>query len=404
MVLDDLPPAAALGAVGRAFVEHLGHAVGERPVDDVAVAGDPADVGGAPVDVGLGLEVEHRPMRVRRPGQVAAGRVQDPLRLAGGPGGVHDVERVLGVEELARVLRGRPADGVVPPDVDVVVPLDVLAGAAYDQHLVDDVRLRARLVHRRFQRRGCPAAVAAVGGDHDPRLAVLEPGGQGVGGEAPEDHRVGCADARARQHRHDGLGDHRHVDRDPVALLDAEVGQGVGGLGDLVLELGVGDVPRVALGLADPVEGDLVTLAGLDVPVHAVVRRVDGAADEPLRERRVVPVEHPVPLLVPAQPFGLLGPEGLGVGVGTCVRLFLEVGVRSQVGRRLEPTVLLEQVGKRPTLIGLFGHDLSPVVVRSVLDTSALATLGLTLQRREGRVPGTGPWTGLKHTTRPPES
>ena len=228
--------------------------------------------------------------------------------------------------------------------------------------------LGARLVDRGLQRRGCAAAVAAVGGDHDLGLAVLEPGGQGVGGEAAEDHRVRGADARAGQHRHDRLGDHRHVDRDPVALLDAEVGQGVGGLADLVLELGVGDVTGVVLGLADPVEGDLVAVAGLDVPVDAVVRRVDGAAHEPLREGRVVPVEHPVPLLVPAQPLGLLGPEGLGVGVGPGVRLLLEVRVRRQVGRRLEPTVLLEQVRQ-----GFFTHDVAPVVVRSVVD--ALGTV-----------------------------
>ena len=57
VLLDDLPPAARCG-VRRALVDHLRRAVGERPVDHVGVAGDPADVGGAPVDVALGVEVE----------------------------------------------------------------------------------------------------------------------------------------------------------------------------------------------------------------------------------------------------------------------------------------------------------------------------------------------------------
>ena len=122
VLLDDLPPAAALGAVRGALVDHLRRRVGHRAVDDVAVAGDPADVGGAPVDVGLGLEVEDRPVRVRRPGEVAARRVQDALGLAGRARGVHDVERVLGVEELALVLGRGLADRLVPPHVDVVVP------------------------------------------------------------------------------------------------------------------------------------------------------------------------------------------------------------------------------------------------------------------------------------------
>ena len=142
------------------------------------------------------------------------------------------------------------------------------------------------------------------------------------------------------------LGDHRHVDRDPVTGLDTELGQRVGRLADLVLELGVGDRARVVLGLADPVDRDPVAQAVVDVPVDAVVRRVEPAAHEPLGERRVVPVEDPVPLLVPVQPLGLLGPERLPVGRGPLVGLLLEVGVLRQVGRRLEPPVLLHRLDR----------------------------------------------------------
>ena len=55
--LDDAPEAVGLGEVGRAFVHQAGRAVLQRAVDDVAVAGDPADIGGAPVDVFV-LEIE----------------------------------------------------------------------------------------------------------------------------------------------------------------------------------------------------------------------------------------------------------------------------------------------------------------------------------------------------------
>ena len=57
VLLDDRPEAVLVGVVGRALVHHAGRAVGQRPVDDVAVAGDPADVGRAPVDVVV-LQVE----------------------------------------------------------------------------------------------------------------------------------------------------------------------------------------------------------------------------------------------------------------------------------------------------------------------------------------------------------
>ena len=71
VALDDLPPAVLGRVVGRALVHHDGRAVGERAVDDVAVAGDPADVGGAPVDVVV-LEVEDELVGGGDPGQVAA--------------------------------------------------------------------------------------------------------------------------------------------------------------------------------------------------------------------------------------------------------------------------------------------------------------------------------------------
>ncbi len=319
------------------------------------MAGHPADVGGAPEDVGLGLEVEDRPVRVRRADEVAAGGVQDALGLAGRAGGVHDVERVLAVVRLGRVVGGRLVDDVVPPHVAGVVPVHVLAGTPDHQHLVDVLALLLgladRLVDRRLERRRVAAPVAAVRGDDHLRLAVGDPVGQRVSGEAAEHHRVRRTDAGAGQHRDRDLGDHRHVDRDPVALLDAQLGQRVRGLADLVLELGVGDVAGVVLGLADPVQGDLVAVAVLDVPVDAVVRRVDRAADEPLRERRVVPVEDPVPLLAPVEALGLLGPEALAVGVRAFVGVLLDVGVRREVGRGLEATLLAGEVGQ-----GFVGH------------------------------------------------
>ena len=101
VLLDDLPPAALVRGVRGALVHHRGGAVDQRSVDQVGVPGHPADVGRGPEHVGLRLEVEGRPVGVRGADQVAAGGVQDALRLPGAAGGVHDVERVLGREASA---------------------------------------------------------------------------------------------------------------------------------------------------------------------------------------------------------------------------------------------------------------------------------------------------------------
>ena len=142
-----------------------------------------------------------------------------------------------------------------------------------------------------------PPAPAGVRGDDHPGLGVVTAVDDGVGREAAEDDRVGDTDAGAGQHGDRQLEDHRHVDGDPVALLQALVLEDVGELADLGQQLGVGDRDRVAR-LALPVVGDLVTPAGLDVAVEAVGGDVELAADEPLGEREV-PFEGRLEVLVP---------------------------------------------------------------------------------------------------------
>ena len=156
VALDDLPPAVLGRVVGRALVHDAGRAVGERPVDDVGVAGDPADVGAAPVDVGSSLRSKTSLWVGADPGQVAAGRVEDALRLAGRARGVEDVERVLGVHRLGLALRRRPAaHDLVPEDVAALGHRRVGAAAVDD----DDVLERRRA--RRRPRRPLPSSGSA---------------------------------------------------------------------------------------------------------------------------------------------------------------------------------------------------------------------------------------------------
>ena len=167
-----LPEAAASGESGApSYITH-GRAVRQRTVDDVAVAGHPADVGGAPVDV-LFLEVEHQLRRRVDVRQVAARRVHHALRLAGRARRVEDEEQVLGVHRLgagSRVgrrcisscyqRRGRPASWIgtssPPPRFTTTTCLDARR------------RLGSRVVRLRLQRDHLAAPVAAVGGDERP--------------------------------------------------------------------------------------------------------------------------------------------------------------------------------------------------------------------------------------------
>ena len=154
--------------------------------------------------------------------------------------------------------------------------------------------------------RGLGAAVALVGADEHLGAAVVDARPERLGAEAAEHHHVDGAEARAGEHHDRQLGDHRQVEGDAVALLDAVLLEHVGEPADLVEELRVGVRPGVA-GVALEDDGGLVAPAGLDVAVEAVVARVELAALEPLDARRrgrsSTPGPCPTPWSRPAHPW-----------------------------------------------------------------------------------------------------
>ena len=321
------------GIVGRALVHDRGHAVHQRPVDDVGVAGDPADVGRAPEHVLVGLEVEDVLGRPRHAGEVAAGRVLDALRLGGRARRVEHVERVLGVERLGRAVLAGGLDRLVVEEVAALLHRHVGAGVAHHHDGLDRGHVVEEGVDGRLDVGRLALAPRLVDGDQRLGLGELHALLDRVRREAAEHDVVRRADARAGEHRHGHLGDHRQEDPDHVAGLDAALLEHVGEPLDVAQQLGVGDVALLAL-LPAPVEGDLVAAAGLDVAVERVVRGVQLAAGEPLVEGRLRLVEHLVPLLEPVERLGLLGPPRLRVARG---RLVLGLVRRSAPCRESRP-------------------------------------------------------------------
>ena len=166
---------------------------------------------------------------------------------------------MLAVEGLRLVHIRLPIDQLVPPDVATVLHDDIATRAAYDEHVLDARGVLDRLVDRGLERHGRATAILPVGRDDELGLRVVDARAQRFGGEPGEDDGVRGADACAREHGHDSLGDHRQVDRHAVPRGDAELGEGVRGLAHLALQLGVGDVARVP-GLALEVQGHLVAV------------------------------------------------------------------------------------------------------------------------------------------------
>ncbi len=162
---DDLEMPVLVGRIRCALVEDFGDAVGQWAVHAVGVPGDPADVGGAPEHVALGLDVENRMHRVGTLGEIAAAGVHDALGLARGARGVEQEQRVFGVERLRGVFCGRGIDGVVPPHIAALIPGHVNSRAPHHQHVLDGAiraptaSSAASLSGAGLPRRNCPSAV-----------------------------------------------------------------------------------------------------------------------------------------------------------------------------------------------------------------------------------------------------
>ncbi len=145
-------------------------------------------------------------------------------------------------------------------------------------------------------------------------------------------------DSGTGQHGDGGLRDHRQVQRDAIAFLDAAILENVGELADLFVQFTVGDLAVFVRVVAFPDDGDLVA-AGLEVAVEAVVGDVEGAALEPI-DMQVILVERPVecgvPFLEPGQVFfGLLAPEAGGIIHRALVHFLVLLSGDICLGRKL---------------------------------------------------------------------
>jgi hypothetical protein len=272
VAVDDVPEAVGLRVVRRALIHEHGGAAGERAIDDVAVPGDPADVGGAPVNVGI-LEIEDVFRGHRHAEQITRGRVEHALGFAGGTAGIEDEERRLGFVRAGLVQVRGAGHEVVPPEVAARGHGDLVAAAAEDDDVLDAGRVRQGAIDAALELDDPAAAPAAVGGDDQPRLAVVDAVLDGLGAETAKDDGVHDAQSRARQHRHGRLGHHRHVNGGAIALLQAERFEHVGKLADLAMQLPVCKRADVT-GLAFENNGGLVLAMRAEVAVEAVFGKV----------------------------------------------------------------------------------------------------------------------------------
>ncbi len=136
MTVDDPPEAVWLGAIRRAFVHDAGRAILQWAINDVAVSGDPTDIGGAPVSVFF-FEVEDPFGGYVSAHRITASGVNDSLRFTGCSRGVQNVQRMLGIERFGGAFIGDRCHQFVPPVVASGVQSDWRTSALIHDHVLD---------------------------------------------------------------------------------------------------------------------------------------------------------------------------------------------------------------------------------------------------------------------------
>ena len=157
--------------------------------------------------------------------QIAAGRMQNPLRLACGARRVKHKQRMLAIERHGGTMLGvwsrQCRVQILPPRIAPRLHCRVGARAPVDDDIAHSRALGQRFVHRGLQLHFLASPVAAVGGNDHRRPQVLNARLQRLRRESAEHHAMRDPQPRACQHGDGQLRDHRHVDDGAVARLDS---------------------------------------------------------------------------------------------------------------------------------------------------------------------------------------
>ena len=164
MLVHHIPEAADRGIGRNAFEHQRGRAIGQRAIDDIAVTGDPADIGRAPIDITLVI-IEHILMRHRGIDQIAAGGVDHAFRLACRTRGVEQEQRIFRIHRLDGAIGRHFGHFLVIPDIAAGMHGDIAAGALDHDHGFQARGLVGSLIGIDFQGHLAATAQAFVGGD-----------------------------------------------------------------------------------------------------------------------------------------------------------------------------------------------------------------------------------------------
>src|ERR1700745_88384 len=133
---DDFPEPVRFRPIWRPFVHDRCRAIGERTIDDIAVAGDPADISRAPKDVFV-ANIEDVLRGGINADQITTCGMQNPLWLSSRTTRVEKIKRMLAVEGCRRTVRVDILQLAMPPDVAAFFHVNIVSCATENDDAPD---------------------------------------------------------------------------------------------------------------------------------------------------------------------------------------------------------------------------------------------------------------------------
>ena len=172
---------------------------------------------------------------------------------------------------------------------------------------------------------------------------VINTNGQLICRETAEDNRMDRADTDTGQHGHQGFGNHRHVNDNPIASHNAFGGQPASESGDLLLQFCIGGFGFLPCNGAVIDDGHPITISGVNMTINGIVAGVDLRVLEPFVQWGVIVPQSFGGRFDPINCLGSFHPKCLWVLLPTGINFFIgHFFASASISRRLFPIAGLD--------------------------------------------------------------
>ena len=173
VLCDDFKHPPLMRGIRSSFIDHLCCTVNQWPINNVRVTGNPANIGRAPIDIRLGLEIKDCSVSKGSLCEITACCMENSLWFSCRSRCVQDKEWVLSIKALSNMFCALAIDNFMPPNVGIAIPCCFLPGALYDKDLLNIGLTLKRFINCRLKCKCRTLSKSTICGNHKLCICIL---------------------------------------------------------------------------------------------------------------------------------------------------------------------------------------------------------------------------------------